>query len=548
MGYGNNTNAKTKEHCEELFDLAFKEYYNRNYIGSMEVLTKLQPIVRENNFIDLDILTLNLMGIIHEDLLAYGKAMELFLEVYDLAIKSHNLRIESMALNNIATIYEANNETPKALEHLKKAYDISLKLNDSTRIGEIAMHIARIAVMSEDIALAEQYITIANNAQSDDKRLLDYIQITMADLLFLKKEYAAAETFALSIERNVDQLLKNTLSFVLSKIYRQKGDVEKAIFYLQQILKEKPTAKEKIIAYEQLSELYQDNNLFVLALQYKDSAMQAKDLLYEVSNKQYLEVNRIQIELFNSEKLLAENKAKHRSERLLFISLLVFMLILTFVLIWIFRIRSVKNRQQKIILEKERQIIEQQSKEKETLALLKQEQLNNEKLKLKQQLKEQETLALLEWEKLNNEIDAKNRQLTAKILSHSNRHEWINEILQSLLAIPEDSRDVLLNSIILNLKIQLKDSSEWDTFLNHFEEMNPSLLMALKNKYPNLTANDIQLISCIYLDLDTKKIAHLLNISTDACWKKKQRLANKLGITISKLRNYLKNIEQYPLE
>jgi len=70
--------------------------------------------------------------------------------------------------------------------------------------------------------------------------------------------------------------------------------------------------------------------------------------------------------------------------------------------------------------------------------------------------------------------------------------------------------------------------------------MAPSLLVFLKNSYPNLTINDIQLLTCIYLELDTPKIAHLLNISTEACRKKKQRLASKMKMQVSDIHDYLK--------
>ncbi len=512
-------NTNTREYCEELLDSARKEFFARNYIKSTEILTIIQPIIKENKFVDLEMRSLNLIGVIHGDLLVHDKAMELFLEVYKLAIKSHDLQAETMVLNNMATLYEGNNEYDKALEYLKKAYDVSLKLGDSIKIGEIAVNIARLAIVLKDTALAEQYLNIAKNTQTKYKRLLDFIQIVTADLFFLKQEYTMAETIATGIiQEDMEQLLKNTLFFLLSKIYQRKGEMGKAIQYLQKILEERPTIKEKIKAYEELSELYQENNSFVLALLYKDSVLQAKDSLYRNNNTQYLEVSRIQMELLNSEKLLTEIKAKQKAERILFIVITLLIIIL----IWVSYLMILKNKQRRIIeLEKEK----------------------NQKLILEQQLKEQETFALLEQQRLSGEIENKNKQLTARILFQTNRSNLIKELIAAFSDTPAQKDNPILGSIIQKLKLQLKDSADANNFFDQLEQINPSFFSLLNEKHPGLSIDDIQILSYTYLyNTKTKKIASLLDISVNTCQKRKERVAVKLGIKTDELHNYLHNL------
>jgi len=559
-GHGN---TNTRANCENLLDSAKKEYLERNYAKSLEILTKARPIAKENEFVELEVSILNFMGLVYKNLLVYDKAMEYFVEVYDIAVKSSNLRAEIYALSNMSLIYEENDEHDKSLDYLKKAYTVSLKLGDSVKIGEVAINIAYVALEIENIALAEQYITIAKNIQTDDKRLLMKTQFVMITFLISKKDYALAESMAFSIlEQEIEPAEIIRLYSLLSEIYQEKGNLGKAIQYNHAILQGKSTTVEKIKAYNHLSELYQQTNSFVLALQYKDSLLQSKDLLFKTKSKQYMETSRIQIDLLNSEKQLAENKAKQKAERILFIVVIIAIFVLAMIFIWVLRIQSIRNRQRKQITElelqqeknqnllKQEQLnnenlrLEQQLKEQETIALLEQERLQNEvneKLLLKQQLKEQEMLRLLEQERLSSEIEIKNKQLIVKALSQSDRNELLKEVVSLLSDMSQKSDNPQLGVTLRKLKAQLKQSTGWDDFLSQLERINPSFLYSLKEEYPNLTTNDIHLLSYIYLNLDTQKISDLLNISVETCRKKKHRLAGKMGIKTTELHVFLVN-------
>ncbi len=555
-----NGHTNTRQYCSSLIDSSRKEE-KRNPAKALEYLNEAQLVAETNNYGDLLIIVLNNKGIIYFALLDYDLAMEYYLAAYKITLEQDDKKGAFIVLNNIGIVYGETNQYAKAIEYLEKAYPVAEQLNDSNKIIMLAVNLAISFHAMEKPDGAIKYLNAVSDILQDnpDEKWSIYLNTEKANNLYLRKEYDAAETLALKVlqqYRNIENKYNSKLDYrsvlflCLSKIYQAKGNREKAFYFGQEAVKANPILPERIHIFKYMSDLYQQFNFPVLALQYKDSLIMAKDSLHKINIKDNLESNQVKIELLNSENRLAENKAKQKNERILFISLFVFIAILAIILIWVFRIQSIRNKQRKQItdleLEKEKNqklILEQYLKKKETLTLLKEEQLTIEKLRLEQQLKEQETSALLKQERLNNEIEVKNKQLTAQILSHSNKHEWISEMLNSLLEIPEKSRDSLLDSIIRNLKMQQKDSSEWETFLNYLEEINPSLLIALQHIHPNLTSNDIQLIFCIYLDLDTKKIAHLLNVSIETCRKKKQRLSDKIGIKVPELRNYFKKME-----
>ncbi|RZJ50367.1 MAG: sigma-70 family RNA polymerase sigma factor, partial [Flavobacterium sp.] len=49
--------------------------------------------------------------------------------------------------------------------------------------------------------------------------------------------------------------------------------------------------------------------------------------------------------------------------------------------------------------------------------------------------------------------------------------------------------------------------------------------------HPDLTPNDIRFIAYVYMDLTSKEIASMLNITLEACRKRKERIIQKLGIS-----------------
>ena len=150
---------------------------------------------------------------------------------------------------------------------------------------------------------------------------------------------------------------------------------------------------------------------------------------------------------------------------------------------------------------------------------------------LEKHYKENESNALLEQEHLKNEIEARNRKLSAKALYLSDRNQLIEDILISLSKKPKLSKDLSLANQIRNLKNHLKSDDEWDNFITHFEEVNHGFLTRLKTLHPALTANDVRFLAYIYMNLSIKEIASILNITIEACRKRKDRMALKMEIS-----------------
>ncbi len=557
--------SNTREYCQRLLDSAKQERTRENFAKYIEISTEAKKLAETNNWTDLKAKALNSLAVAYQLMADYENAIKYYLEAYQIIIKesSEEYKLEELKiLNNISALYFLNKDFDKAKEYVNKAYQEAIQLQDSLKTGIYAANLASLANKTGELKEAEQYLNIAVTMLKNKEKDLDYLlKSVRMETLYLEGEYNKAEELALNILhlKNLENDFKVETLLYLSRIYQQEKEYPKAIRVAKEALAGCSKLPLTLEIYEHLSKLYLDINDPYSSVRYLDSLIIAKDSLAKIMEENNIMANQVKFELLGSEKLLAENKAKQKAERILFIFVLVFMLILTAILIWMFRIRSAKTKQQKIIMEKEqlitklelekeksrKMILEQQLKEQETSALLEQEKSDNErkeKLLLERKLKEQEVFALLEQERLNNEIDAKNKQLTAEFMIQSSKKTLIDDITAQLCDISPHVKSPLVDSMIRQLKIQSKELIGYDGFLIYFEKINPVFLSSLREKHPNLTVNEIRFLSYIYLDLEMKEIASLMNISLEGCRKKKQRLAIKMELETTELYTYLINL------
>ncbi|WP_129022425.1 hypothetical protein [Edaphocola flava] len=145
-------------------------------------------------------------------------------------------------------------------------------------------------------------------------------------------------------------------------------------------------------------------------------------------------------------------------------------------------------------------------------------QQQNHELQLRQQAQEQ---ALLQ-----NEIDFKESQLSAMALQISMRNELINELKDTVAQEPRLSSqhiDKLLHKGITQ-------DQEWEEFNMTFESVNKNFQQKLKEKYPEISQNELKICTLIKMNLSIKEMANILNISPDSVKMARYRLRKKLGL------------------
>jgi DNA-binding CsgD family transcriptional regulator len=162
---------------------------------------------------------------------------------------------------------------------------------------------------------------------------------------------------------------------------------------------------------------------------------------------------------------------------------------------------------------------------------LRDEELKHQKQILEIELKSENDLITQEYEKhiLELELQSKSSEITGKSLSIAKQSEMIENI-QGILDSDMDFNK-LKSEIKKVIKINAVNKHEWETFENNLNQIHNEFIINLSKKYPVLTSKDIKL--CIYLkmNLSSKEIAPMMNISFRGVELHRYRLRKKLKLT-----------------
>ncbi|RRJ93925.1 tetratricopeptide repeat protein [Flavobacterium macacae] len=522
--FGIQAFSKDIKQCDLLIQNGIDAMWEKDHVKSLELLTEARTLAEKNHWYKQLFLATNNIGANYYNLLDYGEALNYYLESYTIAVKHLEPKYEMIVLNNIAILYSKKKDFEKANEYFKKAYDIAVENKDEVKIGLYAMNLGNVANETNNLKKARDYFNESLPLLKSNPQFEILAKMAIAENDLLQKNYNQAQVTAETLLKTTKDLnyhdIGISLLMILSKSNFEQNNLDLASDYAQKIFARKPNLETKVAVFKLLSDINQKKMHFDLALQFKDSIIKAERELNEINNGRAFENNRVKFEIENYKKEIALNEAQLSNERKIFYSVLAIIIIVVFFVILTLRNLSVKHKQKKLIAERNEQIISLELEKKKSDNLL-----------LEKMISEKETASLLEHEKLKNEIEQKNRKLSAKALYLSGRNELIEETLQSLSKLPEISNNNLLTNHIQTLKSHLKTDAEWDSFITHFEEVNQTFLNNLKTKHPKLNANDIRFITYIYMNLSTKEISSMLNITAEACRKRKERIANRMELS-----------------
>ena len=168
----------------------------------------------------------------------------------------------------------------------------------------------------------------------------------------------------------------------------------------------------------------------------------------------------------------------------------------------------------------------------------KQKLIDNKERELEvEQLESQRQLMQVKNENLQLDIQNKNRELGMATMNLVKRNELLNSIKEELSKgkTIEESKNVikLINS-------SLNNTSDWKLFEEAFNNVDKDFMKKIKALHPSITPNDLRLCAYLRLNLSSKEIAPLLNISHKSVEVKRYRLRKKMGLDHDQsLSNYI---------
>lgn len=501
--------AATSDKARQLVRQAANAAVHKDYRQSSALLFKARSEAEAAADYDQLFWVYTNLGINQAELLNYADALQHFTKAYQIATKHLDERRVLSIRNNIAGLYMMNHEQNKALAEYIKIYADIKGSSDSVFTGGCALNIATLLTDKHQYAQARPYMEQA-------ELLLGRYAENRAALVTLRTDYllgtgntegayrlvADAQTKYPALQHNADILYLRARTALM----RALADEAVAQGHLALAQPGVDLSMKRAI-FDLLSQAYSMQQCYEQALACKDSVVAVSDALSNLTGQKLYEARQIQFDIWQKQQEIDNYKKRHALE----MALLVVALIASGALVWALVVKTKNARQQRKLAHME---LEHEQVQREAL----QQKLANEQA---------------EQEQSQRTIEQRSRELMSKAMQAANRNDSLRELLHTLetdSGLDLDKRPELKRTLAA-LRHQLDSTVEWKDFTTYFEQTNGQFLQQLKHLHPTLTANELRYLSLVYINLSSKEIALLLNITPEYCKKKKQQVARKMGLT-----------------
>lgn len=164
--------------------------------------------------------------------------------------------------------------------------------------------------------------------------------------------------------------------------------------------------------------------------------------------------------------------------------------------------------------------IEEQRKQYRTLEHLKDQQISQ-----------------LEHDMLRSQLEHKSHEITNLLMSVSGKNQAlidIKEELRRITAALRNSPDAATRTSLVALQARIDSAIQTDKILERIEKefdlVHNSFMARLRAEYPDITNNELLMCAYITMNLSTKEIAPLMNLSVRGVETMRYRLRKKFGL------------------
>lgn len=160
-------------------------------------------------------------------------------------------------------------------------------------------------------------------------------------------------------------------------------------------------------------------------------------------------------------------------------------------------------------------------------------EVEQQKLKHEKQLAEQQ-IVKLQNDNLQVEINHKNSQLATSTMAIIAKNELLSEIKTEMEKFKEELGYRLpkkyYSKILHLIEQNISSENDWKSFETLFDQAHENFFKRLKTTYPDLTPGDLKLCAYLRMNLTTKEIVQLLNISIRGVEVHRYRLRKRLNL------------------
>ena len=444
--------------------------------------------IRNNN---LKAICLSNLSNIHTRLKNFDKSHEYLLQAIELYKELKNRKGESNALMNLGISYFENGNLKEAKKYFEKTMVIKTELkNDDPGMIKIYNNLGVIAKHEGDTVKAINYYmkSLRLSRKTGDKQGEATALNNLGSLQLDQANAASLSLLRESLEKS------------------KKAGLKKLI----------------LINYGNLRDYFIDKENYKEACSY---AMLYQALADSVLNEEnaatIIELQtRYDTEMKEKENQILRSKAsilKLRNLLLLISVVAIAILAVLFIFLYSLKRKSLEQNLKLRAQEQKLYSLEREKSEKENKHL-------QEVLFAEEQINKLQKIQLQE----------KSRELSASAMHIINKNEFLGNIRQlaaKLLNGESANAPQLIKKVIREIDSNINLDEQWEQFKLHFESVHTGFFARLMEHYPALTQNELKLCAYLRMNLTSKEIAQMLNISIESATTKRYRLRKKLMLS-----------------
>lgn len=158
--------------------------------------------------------------------------------------------------------------------------------------------------------------------------------------------------------------------------------------------------------------------------------------------------------------------------------------------------------------------------------------------------KQQQQIVKLRNEQLEADVIRKSEELANSTIALLKRNELLGQLKDQISRHTIQSENQSgLQKLIHTIDKNISHSEDWKLFETNFNQVHESFLKKLSQQFPMLSHGDLRLAAYLRMNLSTKEIAQLLNITARSVELKRYRLRSKMNLdTHENLNDYMMRV------
>lgn len=137
-------------------------------------------------------------------------------------------------------------------------------------------------------------------------------------------------------------------------------------------------------------------------------------------------------------------------------------------------------------------------------------------------------------EKLREQMIMKDKELANATMQSLQKNKILRSLRDELQKVvqskQEENLKYQISSLVKKINKDIDTEKQWEVFETHFENVHEAFLNRLKSAYPELSPRELKLCAYLRMNISSKEISELMNISTRGVEISRYRLRKKFNL------------------